>query len=83
MLNLQPLLLTLPGAALWSSTCVVANDSNHWAFQSLRGAAPLAKVVDRLLRSPQFGERWGRHWLDVVRYADSVGKSWNAPFTYA
>lgn len=43
----------------------------------------MAKVVDRLLQSPRFGERWGRHWLDVVRYADSVGKSWNAPFTYA
>ena len=30
-----------------------------------------AKVVDRLLASPQYGERWGRHWLDVVRYADA------------
>jgi cytochrome c553 len=29
-------------------------------------------VVDRLLAAPSFGERWGRHWLDVVRYADSV-----------
>ena len=31
------------------------------------------KLVDRLLASPQYGERWGRHWLDVVRYADSGG----------
>jgi hypothetical protein len=31
------------------------------------------RVVDRLLASPQYGERWGRHWLDVVRYADSGG----------
>ena len=31
------------------------------------------KVVDRLLGSPKYGERWGRHWLDVVRYADSDG----------
>ena len=45
--------------------------------------AAFAKVVDRLLASPRFGERWGRHWLDVVRYADSVGRSWNAPFTYS
>ena len=30
-----------------------------------------AKGVDRLLASPQYGERWGRHWLDVVRYADA------------
>ncbi|MDA1048999.1 MAG: PSD1 and planctomycete cytochrome C domain-containing protein [Planctomycetota bacterium] len=33
----------------------------------------LAKVVDRLLDSPHYGEQWGRHWLDVVRYADSSG----------
>ena len=33
------------------------------------------KVVDRLLASPHYGERWGRHWLDVVRYADSGGYS--------
>ena len=32
-----------------------------------------AKVVDRLLESPHYGERWGRHWLDVVRYADTAG----------
>lgn len=32
-----------------------------------------AKVVDRLLNDPRYGEQWGRHWLDVVRYADSAG----------
>ena len=32
-----------------------------------------AKVVERLLASPRYGERWGRHWLDVVRYADTDG----------
>jgi hypothetical protein len=32
-----------------------------------------AKVVDRLLDSPHYGERWGRHWLDLARYADSSG----------
>lgn len=32
-----------------------------------------AKVVDNLLNSPQFGERWGRHWLDVARFAESSG----------
>ncbi len=31
------------------------------------------RLVDRLLASPQYGERWGRHWLDVVRYADTGG----------
>lgn len=34
-----------------------------------------AKVVDRLLESPAYGERWGRHWLDVARYADTHGGS--------
>jgi hypothetical protein len=32
-----------------------------------------ARLVDRLLASPAYGERWGRHWLDVARYADSNG----------
>jgi hypothetical protein len=32
-----------------------------------------ARVVDRLLASPRYGERWGRHWLDVARYADTKG----------
>jgi len=45
--------------------------------------AALAKVVDGYLKSPRFGERWARHWLDVVRYADSSGRTWNAPITYA
>ena len=43
----------------------------------------LAKVVNRLLSSVSFGERWGRHWLDVARYADSVGKTRNVPFPHA
>ena len=33
----------------------------------------LGRAVDRLLASPRYGERWGRHWLDVARYADSNG----------
>ncbi|MGL4555410.1 MAG: DUF1549 domain-containing protein, partial [Gemmataceae bacterium] len=38
------------------------------------------RAVDRLLASPAFGERWGRHWLDVARYADSNGKDENLTF---
>jgi len=34
----------------------------------------LQRTISRLLESPQFGERWGRHWLDVARYAESSGK---------
>ncbi len=40
-------------------------------------------LIDRLLDSPQFGERWGRHWLDVARYADSNGNADNTPFPQA
>jgi hypothetical protein len=41
----------------------------------LEDASPnaFARVVDRLLSSPRYGERWGRHWLDLVRYADTGG----------
>ena len=38
-----------------------------------------AKVVDRLLALPHYGERWGRHWLDVVRYADTAGETADYP----
>ena len=43
----------------------------------------VADEVDRLLASPAFGERWGRHWLDVARYAESTGKEINATFPEA
>jgi uncharacterized protein DUF1553/uncharacterized protein DUF1549/cytochrome c len=43
------------------------------AFLTDQSTDAFAKVVDRLLASPAYGERWGRHWLDVVRYADSGG----------
>jgi cytochrome c553 len=39
----------------------------------------LEKVVDRLLASPRYGEHWGRHWLDVVRYADTAGDASDFP----
>ena len=41
------------------------------------------KLVDRLIASPQFGERWGRHWLDVARYGESTGPSRNVPYPHA
>jgi hypothetical protein len=42
------------------------------------------KVVDRLLHSPHFGERWGRHWLDLMRYAEARGHEfdYNIPNAY-
>ncbi len=40
-------------------------------------------LVDQVLASPAFGERWGRHWLDVARYAESVGRTRNYPLPHA
>ncbi len=40
-------------------------------------------VVDRLLKSPQYGVQWGRHWLDVVRYADTAGENTDRPLPHA
>ncbi|MEQ1859992.1 MAG: PSD1 and planctomycete cytochrome C domain-containing protein [Chthoniobacteraceae bacterium] len=42
-------------------------------FVADQEAGAYERVVDRLLASPHFGERWGRHWLDLARYADSDG----------
>jgi Protein of unknown function (DUF1553)/Protein of unknown function (DUF1549)/Planctomycete cytochrome C len=44
-----------------------------------------AKLIDRLLASPHYGERWGRHWLDVARFAEdnSTSEATNPPFAYA
>ncbi len=43
------------------------------AFLDDQSAEANARLVDRLLASPRYGEKWGRHWLDVARYADSTG----------
>src|SRR5207249_6015617 len=43
------------------------------AFVADKSSEALARVVDRLLASAHFGERWGRHWLDVARFAESSG----------
>ena len=43
----------------------------------------LTATIDRLLASPRFGERWGRHWLDVARYAESSGKETDFAYPHA
>jgi len=43
------------------------------AFVGDTSPAALERVVDRLLASPHYGERWGRHWLDLVRYSETAG----------
>ncbi len=48
-------------------------ESEIQAFLADNSPGAYATVVDRLLASPHYGERWGRYWLDVARYADTMG----------
>ncbi len=48
----------------WADVEAFVNDNSDLAKQH---------VIDRLLDSPKYGERWGRHWLDIARYADTLG----------
>jgi hypothetical protein len=54
-------------------TGLVPTPEETQAFVNDNSANAYEKVVDRLLASPSYGERWGRHWLDIARYADSNG----------
>ncbi len=49
------------------------------AFERDDSEQAFERVVDRLLASPDFGERWGRHWLDLTGYADTLGKGRRIP----
>ncbi len=53
------------------------------AFTHKDSKQTFEQVVDRLLNSPAYGERWGRHWLDVARYGESTGPSRNIPYPHA
>lgn len=61
----------------WEEVTAFVNDESPNAYE---------KVIDRLLESPRYGERWGRHWLDIARYADTLGGSaigfTKFPFSY-
>ena len=53
------------------------------AFMADNSDRAYSQAVERLLESDRFGERWGRHWLDVVRYSDTIGRTRNLPFPMA
>ncbi len=53
------------------------------AFVADKAPDGLAKVVDRLLASPRYGERWARHWMDLTRYADTLGNESDATIANA
>ncbi|MDF1756634.1 MAG: PSD1 and planctomycete cytochrome C domain-containing protein [Verrucomicrobiales bacterium] len=52
-------------------------------FLSDDSADAFEKVVDELLASPHFGEKWARHWMDLVRYAETYGHEFDYPLDYA
>jgi len=53
------------------------------AFVSDDRTSAYDELCERLLQSPQYGERWGRHWLDLVRYADTAGENTDHPISDA
>ncbi len=53
------------------------------AFVNDNSTSAFATVVERLLASPRYGEKWGRHWLDVARYAESNGLDENIAYANA
>jgi len=58
-------------------------DVERFANDPLPTPAAFEKVVDKLLASPRFGERWARHWLDLVRYAETAGHEFDYPLHHA
>jgi hypothetical protein len=64
--------LTLVRRLYYDLTGLPPTPEEAEAFVSDQSPDAYAKLVDRLLQSPHFGERWGRHWLDVARYGESL-----------
>jgi hypothetical protein len=74
---------TLIRRATYDLTGLPPSPAEIEAFLADRSQDAFAKLVDRLLASPHYGERWGRHWLDLVRYADTAGNNGDFPVPQA
>lgn len=70
---------TLLRRATYDLTGLPPTPNEIGSFLADRSPGAYAKVVERLLASPSYGERWGRHWMDVVRYADTAGDNADYP----
>ncbi|MCA9245497.1 MAG: PSD1 domain-containing protein [Planctomycetales bacterium] len=85
--NLSPVPDATPGPLLrrlfYDLTGLPPTPEEVAAFEKDPSPKALAAVVDDLLNRPAFGEKWGRHWLDVARYADSNGGDRNYTFFQA
>ncbi|NBO64859.1 MAG: DUF1553 domain-containing protein [Acidobacteria bacterium] len=75
--------LTLLRRATFDLTGLPPTESEIRAFLADHSAEAFSKVIDRLLASPRYGEKWGRHWLDVARYADSTGNDEDHRYPHA
>ncbi len=75
--------LTLIRRATFDLTGLPPTPEEVQAFEKDVSPQAFEVVVDRLLKSPHYGERWGRHWLDVVRYADTAGETADYPVPLA
>lgn len=74
---------TLIRRATFDLTGLPPTASEVEAFLADKSADAFAKVVNRLLDSKAYGERWGRHWLDLARYADTQGDNPDYPIPQA
>lgn len=75
--------LALLRRATFDLTGLPPTEQEIESFLSDSSSNAFAKVIERLLASPRYGERWGRHWLDVARYADSAGADEDIRYPYA
>jgi mono/diheme cytochrome c family protein len=74
---------TLLRRATFDLTGLPPTEKELQDFLADKSSKAFEKVVDRLLASPRYGERWGRHWLDVMRYADSTGSDEDHRYPHA
>jgi cytochrome c553 len=75
--------LTLLRRATFDLTGLPPTEKEMAEFLADNSPDAFAKVVERLLASPRYGEQWGRHWLDVARYADSTGNDEDHRYPHA
>ena len=75
--------LTLLRRATYDLTGLPPTEAEIGAFVADQSPEAFSRVVDRLLASPRYGEKWGRHWLDVARYADSTGNDEDHRYPHA
>ena len=75
--------ITLLRRVTFDLTGLPPTEQETRAFLANKSKDAFREVVELLLASPRYGERWGRHWLDVARYADSTGNDEDHRYPYA